>query len=182
MNWTICRSIILAGNDNPPHSDSYADYSLSNRSHGMKFISAYHHPALGDRFVSFVSPKSKWTTFICTWNCNNPVVTSTRRHWYRCVIPITTYVMRVRTTAVLSITQLLWLIPTLTARTMRSLKDNISLVPIPLISLDAMTPPNWSTGCFACGTTSGFVIYNVEPFRETFRRTFTSGGELMQRI
>ena len=33
-----------------------------------------------------------------------------------------------------------------------------------------------TSGCFACGTTSGFVIYNVEPFRETFRRTFTSGG------
>jgi WD repeat-containing protein 45 len=35
---------------------------------------------------------------------------------------------------------------------------------------------NQDNGCFACGTTSGFVIYNVDPFRETFRRTFTSGG------
>ena len=31
-------------------------------------------------------------------------------------------------------------------------------------------------GCFACGTDTGFRIYNVEPFRETFRRDFTSGG------
>ena len=35
---------------------------------------------------------------------------------------------------------------------------------------------NQDNGCFACGTSSGFVIYNVDPFRETFRRTFTSGG------
>ena len=35
---------------------------------------------------------------------------------------------------------------------------------------------NQDSGCFACGTSSGFVIYNVDPFRETFRRTFTSGG------
>ena len=44
-------------------------------------------------------------------------------------------------------------------------------------------------GCFACGTGScnilhssltltdnGFRIYNVDPFRETFRRVFSNGG------
>ena len=27
-----------------------------------------------------------------------------------------------------------------------------------------------SLGCFACGTDNGFRIFNVNPFRETFRR------------
>ena len=31
-------------------------------------------------------------------------------------------------------------------------------------------------GCFAVGTDQGFRIYNCEPFRETFRRDFVSGG------
>lgn len=31
-------------------------------------------------------------------------------------------------------------------------------------------------GCFACGTDNGFRIYNVDPFRETFRRVFSNGG------
>lgn len=31
-------------------------------------------------------------------------------------------------------------------------------------------------GCFAVGTDQGFRIYNCEPFKETFRRDFTSGG------
>jgi hypothetical protein len=35
---------------------------------------------------------------------------------------------------------------------------------------------NQDSGCFACGTTTGFVIYNVNPFRETFRRVFSNGG------
>jgi hypothetical protein len=35
---------------------------------------------------------------------------------------------------------------------------------------------NQDSGCFACGTTNGFIIYNVEPFRETFRRIFPNGG------
>lgn len=35
---------------------------------------------------------------------------------------------------------------------------------------------NQDAGCFACGTTNGFIIYNVDPFRETFRRVFPNGG------
>jgi len=35
---------------------------------------------------------------------------------------------------------------------------------------------NQDHGCFACGTTHGFRIYNCEPFKETFRRDFTHGG------
>ena len=35
---------------------------------------------------------------------------------------------------------------------------------------------NQDNGCFACGTTNGFIIYNVDPFRETFKRIFPNGG------
>jgi WD40 repeat protein len=35
---------------------------------------------------------------------------------------------------------------------------------------------NQDNGCFACGTDTGFVIYNCDPFKETFRRTFSNGG------
>lgn len=35
---------------------------------------------------------------------------------------------------------------------------------------------NQDFGCFACGTESGFRIYNVQPFKETFRRVFAGGG------
>lgn len=35
---------------------------------------------------------------------------------------------------------------------------------------------NQDSGCFACGTNNGFIIYNVDPFRETFRRIFPNGG------
>lgn len=35
---------------------------------------------------------------------------------------------------------------------------------------------NQDSGFFACGMTNGFVIYNVDPFRETFKRVFPNGG------
>ncbi len=35
---------------------------------------------------------------------------------------------------------------------------------------------NQDSSCFACGTTDGFVVYNIAPFGETFRRIFVSGG------
>lgn len=35
---------------------------------------------------------------------------------------------------------------------------------------------NQDNGCFACGMNNGFIIYNVDPFRETFRRIFPYGG------
>ena len=35
---------------------------------------------------------------------------------------------------------------------------------------------NQDSGCFACGTDLGFRIYNCDPFKETFRRRFDSGG------
>lgn len=35
---------------------------------------------------------------------------------------------------------------------------------------------NQDNGCIACGTTQGFIVYNVDPFRETFRRIFSNGG------
>lgn len=35
---------------------------------------------------------------------------------------------------------------------------------------------NQDFGCLAVGTNTGFIIYNVDPFRETFRRLFTNGG------
>eukprot|EP00301_Raphidiophrys_heterophryoidea_P023564 c7404_g1_i1.p1 GENE.c7404_g1_i1~~c7404_g1_i1.p1 ORF type:complete len:366 (-),score=106.31 c7404_g1_i1:250-1347(-) len=35
---------------------------------------------------------------------------------------------------------------------------------------------NQDFGCFSCGTTHGFRIYNCEPFKETFRRDFPQGG------
>lgn len=35
---------------------------------------------------------------------------------------------------------------------------------------------NQDSGCFACGLVDGFAVYNVDPFRETFRRVFTNGG------
>lgn len=35
---------------------------------------------------------------------------------------------------------------------------------------------NQDYGCFACGTNSGFRVYNCEPFKETFCRGFNNGG------
>lgn len=35
---------------------------------------------------------------------------------------------------------------------------------------------NQDSSCFACGTMDGFVVFNVQPFRETFRRVFASGS------
>ena len=35
---------------------------------------------------------------------------------------------------------------------------------------------NQDSSCFACASSTGFTILNVDPFRETFRRVFTSGG------
>ena len=35
---------------------------------------------------------------------------------------------------------------------------------------------NQDNSCFACGTVNGFAVFNTVPFRETFRRIFSSGG------
>ncbi|EEY67781.1 uncharacterized protein PITG_18011 [Phytophthora infestans T30-4] len=35
---------------------------------------------------------------------------------------------------------------------------------------------NQDSGCFACGTDSGFKIFNCDPFKETFHRDFSNGG------
>ena len=35
---------------------------------------------------------------------------------------------------------------------------------------------NQDSSCFACGNVDGFAVFNVEPFREIFRRVFTNGG------
>lgn len=35
---------------------------------------------------------------------------------------------------------------------------------------------NQDYGCFACGTDTGFKIFNCDPFKETFQREFSKGG------
>jgi len=35
---------------------------------------------------------------------------------------------------------------------------------------------NQDNGNIACGTTNGFIVYNVDPFKETLRRVFSNGG------
>jgi hypothetical protein len=39
-----------------------------------------------------------------------------------------------------------------------------------------------TAGCFACGTDNGFRIYNVDPFRETFRRVFSAGVGIVEML
>lgn len=41
---------------------------------------------------------------------------------------------------------------------------------------------NQDNGCFACGTTEGFIIYNIDPYRETFRRTFMNGIGIVEML
>mmetsp|Transcript_7606 Transcript_7606/g.11401 ORF Transcript_7606/g.11401 Transcript_7606/m.11401 type:complete len:430 (+) Transcript_7606:73-1362(+) len=41
---------------------------------------------------------------------------------------------------------------------------------------------NQDNGCFACGTDNGFRIYNVDPFRETFRRVFSAGVGIVEML
>ena len=41
---------------------------------------------------------------------------------------------------------------------------------------------NQDSGCFACGTDSGFRIYNVDPFKETFKRNFNNGIGIVEML
>ena len=41
---------------------------------------------------------------------------------------------------------------------------------------------NQDAGCFACGTDSGFRIYNVDPFKETFKRNFNNGIGIVEML
>ena len=52
-----------------------------------------------------------------------------------------------------------------------SLSIHLSICAIAFTSIQCLS----STLCYL-GTTDGFIIYNVDPFKETFRRIFPSGG------
>ena len=39
-----------------------------------------------------------------------------------------------------------------------------------------------TAACFACGTDSGFRIYNVDPFKETFKRNFNNGIGIVEML
>ena len=41
---------------------------------------------------------------------------------------------------------------------------------------------NQDFGCFAVGTTDGFKIFNVDPFRETFCRNFPNGISIVEML
>ena len=41
---------------------------------------------------------------------------------------------------------------------------------------------NQDSGCFACGTDSGFRIYNVDLFKETFKRNFNNGIGIVEML
>jgi hypothetical protein len=41
---------------------------------------------------------------------------------------------------------------------------------------------NQDFGCFACGTETGFVIYNVDPIKERFRREFDGGVGIVEML
>ena len=57
-----------------------------------------------------------------------------------------------------------------------SLNDNSTMTTNTNPSMDSLLSLSFNQdgGCLAVGTTSGFRIYNVFPFQETFRRTFDS--------
>lgn len=41
---------------------------------------------------------------------------------------------------------------------------------------------NQNAGCFAVGTTDGFVVFNIDPFGEAFRRDFPAGIGVVQML
>ena len=67
---------------------------------------------------------------------------------------------------------------------MASLEEQNALQSLKVTDSSPSAPPptlhfialNQDSGCFAAGLSTGFRIYNLTPFRETFRRTFTRTG------